>query len=260
MEKGNNIMELNERQQLFCQHYAVKGNATQAAIAAGYADTSGAAKNQGYRLLNGKTQRSLTVLNQIKNIQQENRIDVVDFNIVDEYIYQYESCKKNGHSNSALKALEKIEKYKTNESEKIKFLKENNTLYEQQVIDLREENEDLRRIKGLDTKKGWLYIVSREGLIKIGKTINLKQRMQQYKAQSVGLSFNFLKAYVVDDYHSMEREMIKAFNLTGAAAKRESEWYTLEKENALHLFESTIKTIQKRNIQDNLGGLEWHHY
>jgi phage terminase small subunit len=256
MERKNNIMELTEKQEMFCQHYAVNRNASQAVREAGYAEKY--AHTQGYKFLVGKTDLSKKIINRIKEIENQNsdKVKDVGFNIADEYVYQYEECKKNGHSNSALKALEKIEKYKTNESEKIKFLKEQNKLNGETILNLVKENEELKSMKGLDVKKGWLYIVSREGLIKIGKTINLKKRMQQYKSHSIGLSFNFLKAYVVDDYHNMEREMIKVFNLTGATAKKESEWYTLEKENALNLFESTIKIIHNKNIQNSLGELD----
>jgi hypothetical protein len=247
MERKNNIMELNEKQEMFCQHYAVSRNAAQAAKEAGYTERS--AYNQGYRLL-----KLLEVRNRIQNIEDKNKDEnkSINFSIVDEYIYQ--SCKRNGHANSALKALEKIEKFKTTESEKIKYLIEHNKLYEQQIIDLEKENEDLKSIKGIDSKKGWLYIVSREGLIKIGKTTDLKNRMRQYKTQSVGLSFKFLNAYVVDDFHNMENELIEVFNKTGTSAKKQSEWYQLEKENALHLFESTIKIIHNKNIQNSLGG------
>jgi predicted GIY-YIG superfamily endonuclease len=242
---GNN---LKEKQEIFCQHYAVSHNAAQSAREAGYSQKS--AYNQGYRLL-----KISEVMNRIKNIEDKNKNKSINFSIVDEYIYQYEACKRNGHSNSALKALEKIEKFKTTESERIKFLIENNKLYEQQIIDLQKENVDLKSTKGLDIKKGWLYIISREGLIKIGKTTNLKNRIQSHKAQSVGLLFKFLNAYVVDDFHNMERELIKIFNNTGTSITKESEWYQLEETKALNLFEESIKIIHTKNVNNILGEL-----
>ena len=123
---GNN---LKEKQEIFCQHYAVSHNAAQSAREAGYSQKS--AHSQGYRLL-----KISEVINRIKNIEDKNKNKSINFSIVDEYIYQYEACKRNGHSNSALKALEKIEKFKTTESERIKSLIENNKLHEQQIIEL----------------------------------------------------------------------------------------------------------------------------
>ncbi|MCC7016792.1 MAG: terminase small subunit [Rhodospirillales bacterium] len=41
---------LNRRQEMFCAHYALNGNAAEGARAAGYSESS--AKNHGYRLLN----------------------------------------------------------------------------------------------------------------------------------------------------------------------------------------------------------------
>ena len=239
---------LSTKQETFCQHYAVSHNATQAAREAGYAQKY--ANTQGYRLL-----KISEIMNRIKNIEDKNKNKNINFSIVDEYIYQYEACKRNGHSNSALKALEKIEKFKTSESERIKSLIENNKLYEQQIINLQKENIDFKSMKGLDVKKGWLYIISREGLIKIGKTTNLKKRIQSHKSQSIGLLFKFLNAYVVDDFHNMESELIKIFNNTGTSATKESEWYKLEEKKALNLFEESIKIIHNKNINNSLGEL-----
>ena len=239
---------LNTKQEAFCQHYAVSHNATQAAREAGYSQNS--ANTQGYRLL-----KISEIVNRVKDIEDNNKNENINFNIIDEYIYQYQACKRNGHSHSALKALEKIEKFKTSESERIKCLIENNKLYKQQIIDLQKENIDLKDMKGLDIKKGWLYIISREGLIKIGKTTNLKKRIQFHKSQSVGLLFKFLNAYIVDDFHNMERELIKIFNNTGTSLKKESEWYQIEETKALNLFEESIKIIHTKNINNILEEL-----
>jgi DNA-binding SARP family transcriptional activator len=76
---------LNEKQEKFAQSYVLHNNATEAAKSAGYSAASAA--NQGYRLL------------QIDEIVE--RVDVID-----ELESQYAFAKSNGHTNSAIKALE----------------------------------------------------------------------------------------------------------------------------------------------------------
>ena len=89
-------MALNEKQEKFAQSYILHRNATEAAKAAGYANKS--ANNQGYRLLQIEeiTQRIAELENEL-----ETNVDVIN-----EIESQYEFAKANGHTNSALKALE----------------------------------------------------------------------------------------------------------------------------------------------------------
>ena len=87
---------LNDKQEKFCQAYVLHRNATEAAKAAGYAAAS--AYNQGYRLL-----QSDEVSERIKELEQELETNV---DVIEEIEKQYEYAKINGHTNSAIKALE----------------------------------------------------------------------------------------------------------------------------------------------------------
>jgi tRNA U34 5-carboxymethylaminomethyl modifying GTPase MnmE/TrmE len=87
---------LNDKQEKFAQAYVLHRNATEAAKAAGYAAAS--AYNQGYRLL-----QSDEVLERIKDLEQELETNV---NVIEEIESQYTYAKANGHTNSAIKALE----------------------------------------------------------------------------------------------------------------------------------------------------------
>ena len=87
---------LNEKQEKFCQAYVLHKNATEAARAAGYAAAS--ANNQGYRLL-----QSDEVTERIYELEQELETNV---DVIEEIESQYTYAKTNGHTNSAIKALE----------------------------------------------------------------------------------------------------------------------------------------------------------
>ena len=87
---------LNEKQEKFAQAYVLHRNATEAAKAAGYASDS--AYNQGYRLL-----QKQEVIDRVHELEQELETDV---DVIKEMESQYEFAKANGHTNSAIKALE----------------------------------------------------------------------------------------------------------------------------------------------------------
>jgi len=87
---------LNEKQEKFSQAYVLHRNATEAAKAAGYAAES--AYNQGYRLL-----QKQEVIDRVHELEQEL---VTDVDVIKEMESQYEFAKANGHTNSAIKALE----------------------------------------------------------------------------------------------------------------------------------------------------------
>ena len=87
---------LNEKQEKFCQAYVLHRNATEAARAAGY--SAGSANNQGYRLL-----QSDEVTERIHELEQELETNV---DVIEEIESQYTYAKTNGHTNSAIKALE----------------------------------------------------------------------------------------------------------------------------------------------------------
>ena len=87
---------LNTKQEKFAQAYVLHRNATEAARAAGYA--AGSANNQGYRLL-----QSDEVTERIHELEQELETNV---DVIEEIESQYTYAKTNGHTNSAIKALE----------------------------------------------------------------------------------------------------------------------------------------------------------
>ena len=90
------LIMLNEKQEKFAQSYILHRNATEAAKAAGYAAAS--AYNQGYRLL-----QSDEITERIKELENELETQV---NVIEELESQYSYAKVNGHTNSAIKALE----------------------------------------------------------------------------------------------------------------------------------------------------------
>ena len=87
---------LNEKQEKFAQSYVLHNNATEAARAAGYAAASAA--NQGYRLL-----QIDEVVERIRILENELETNV---DVINELESQYAFAKSNGHTNSAIKALE----------------------------------------------------------------------------------------------------------------------------------------------------------
>jgi len=87
---------LNEKQEKFAQSYVLHNNATEAAKSAGYASASAA--NQGYRLLQVS---EIAERIRILELELETNVDVID-----ELESQYAFAKQNGHTNSAIKALE----------------------------------------------------------------------------------------------------------------------------------------------------------
>ena len=89
-------MALNDKQEKFAQSYVLHRNATEAAKAAGYA--AGSANNQGYRLL--QMDEIVERISELEN-ELETTVDVID-----EIEKQYAYAKSNGHTNSAIKALE----------------------------------------------------------------------------------------------------------------------------------------------------------
>jgi tRNA U34 5-carboxymethylaminomethyl modifying GTPase MnmE/TrmE len=101
-------MALNDKQEKFAQSYILHRNATEAARAAGYSKSS--AYNQGYRLL-----QSDEVKERIEDLEKELETDV---DVVSEIESQYTFAKANGHTNSAIKALELLSRVRGNKSDK----------------------------------------------------------------------------------------------------------------------------------------------
>lgn len=150
-------MALNEKQEKFAQSYILHRNATEAAKAAGYSSRS--ANNQGYRLLQIEevTQRIAELENEL-----ETNVDVIN-----EIENQYEFAKANGHTNSALKALELLSRVRGTSGDITFSMDEENLetaivsylniLGEEQVLNLiskcnfitEEDEEDAKEMEGV---------------------------------------------------------------------------------------------------------------
>ena len=87
---------LTERQERFAQAYIIHRNATEAAKTAGYSLKS--ANNQGYRML-----KNDEIQERIADLENE---FVTNIDVIEEIENQYTFAKANGHTNSAIKALE----------------------------------------------------------------------------------------------------------------------------------------------------------
>jgi hypothetical protein len=102
------VMSLNEKQERFAQSYILHRNATEAAKTAGYAEKS--AYNQGYRNLQIEEIRDR--IEELEN-NLETNVDVIS-----EIETQYTYAKNNGHTNSAIKALELLSRVRGAKSDK----------------------------------------------------------------------------------------------------------------------------------------------
>ncbi len=103
---------LNEKQEKFAQAYIIHRNATEAAKAAGYSDRSAA--NQGYRLINNPE-----LAERIEDLEKELQTNI---DVVDEIENQYTFAKANGHTNSAIKALELLSRVRGSKGDSEKEL------------------------------------------------------------------------------------------------------------------------------------------
>ena len=157
VRQQENLVALNEKQEKFAQSYILHRNATEAAKAAGYSSRS--ANNQGYRLLQIElvTQRIAQIENEL-----ETNVDVIN-----EIENQYEFAKANGHTNSALKALELLSRVRGTSGDITFSMDEENLetaivsylniLGEEQVLNLiskcnfitEEDEEDAKEMEGV---------------------------------------------------------------------------------------------------------------
>ena len=99
---------LSEKQERFAQAYILHRNATEAAKAAGYAPRS--AYNQGYRML-----KNDEIVERIADLENELETNI---DVIDEIENQYTFAKANGHTNSAIKALELLSRVRGAKSNK----------------------------------------------------------------------------------------------------------------------------------------------
>jgi phage terminase small subunit len=99
---------LTERQERFAQAYILHQNAKKAALTAGYSTKSAA--NQGYRMLKNEE-----INERISDLRNEL---VTNIDVIDEIEKQYTFAKANGHTNSAIKALELLSRIRGAKSDK----------------------------------------------------------------------------------------------------------------------------------------------
>ena len=101
-------MALNDKQEKFAQAYILHRNATEAAKTAGYAAPS--AYNQGYRNLQNEEIKE-------RIAELENTLET-NVDVISEIENQYTFAKANGHTNSAIKALELLSRIRGAKSDK----------------------------------------------------------------------------------------------------------------------------------------------
>jgi len=101
-------MALNDKQEKFAQAYVLSHNASDAARLAGYAEKY--AHTQGYKNLQNEE-----IKERIKILEQELETNV---DVVEEIESQYTYAKANGHTNSAIKALELLSRIRGAKSDK----------------------------------------------------------------------------------------------------------------------------------------------
>jgi hypothetical protein len=99
---------LSDKQERFAQAYVLHRNATEAAKAAGYSARS--AYNQGYRML-----KNDEIVERIADLENELETNI---DVIDEIENQYTFAKANGHTNSAIKALELLSRVRGSKSDK----------------------------------------------------------------------------------------------------------------------------------------------
>ena len=99
---------LSDKQERFAQAYVLHRNATEAAKAAGYSARS--AYNQGYRML-----KNDEIVERIADLENELETNI---DVIDEIENQYTFAKANGHTNSAIKALELLSRIRGAKSDK----------------------------------------------------------------------------------------------------------------------------------------------
>ena len=105
-------MALTDKQEKFSQAYVLHHNASEAARVAGY--NTKYAHTQGYKFLKSDTPLSNEINERIKELENELETNV---NVIDEIENQYSFAKKEGHTNSAIKALELLSRVRGAHSE-----------------------------------------------------------------------------------------------------------------------------------------------
>ena len=102
-------MPLNKQQEIFCQHYVLSRNGTESAKQAGY--SSVAAANQASRLLKREDIKL--------RIEDLEGTFTTEIDVIKELEKQYTYANTQGHTNSAIKALEMLSRARGNSPDNI---------------------------------------------------------------------------------------------------------------------------------------------
>ena len=102
-------MPLNKQQEVFCQHYVLSRNGTESAKQAGY--SSVAAANQASRLLKREDIKL--------RIEDLEGTFTTEIDVIKELEKQYTYANAQGHTNSAIKALEMLSRARGNSPDNI---------------------------------------------------------------------------------------------------------------------------------------------
>ena len=143
-------MALNEQQERFCQSYVLHRNASEAARAAGYSQEHAA--RQGHRLLQNEE-----IVERITELEQNLTTDV---DVISEIEKQYEYAKQNGHTNSAIKALELLSRIRGTQEEK------------EDITDPEKLEQDLADSAKICGKEFYIKIGKKAGFLDIDNKIN----------------------------------------------------------------------------------------
>ena len=143
-------MALNEQQERFCQSYVLHRNASEAARAAGYSQEHAA--RQGHRLLQNEE-----IVERITELEQNLTTDV---DVISEIEKQYEYAKKNGHTNSAIKALELLSRIRGTQEEK------------EDTTDTEKLEQDLADSAKIFGKEFYIKIGKKAGFLDIDNKVN----------------------------------------------------------------------------------------
>jgi|TARA_R110000822_G_scaffold41133_2_gene111711 hypothetical protein len=102
-------MNLNKQQEIFCQHYVLSRNGTESAKQAGY--SSIAAANQASRLLKREDIKL--------RVEELEGTFTTNIDVIVELEKQYTYANTQGHTNSAIKALEMLSRARGNSPDNI---------------------------------------------------------------------------------------------------------------------------------------------
>jgi phage terminase small subunit len=102
-------MPLNKQQEIFCQHYVLSRNGTESAKQAGYSAV--AAANQASRLLKREDIKL--------RIEDLEGTFTTEIDVIKELEKQYTYANTQGHTNSAIKALEMLSRARGNSPDNI---------------------------------------------------------------------------------------------------------------------------------------------